>query len=553
MDRRAFVASVLSPVALAFGCAARVEPGAGAVQAAPTAEVGRSEGRLRALSAMKHAARFMIETVAYKGGYVWTYLPDFSRCWGELEARRSMTWLQPPGTPSMGHLFLDAFHATGDAFYLGAASDVASAVVSAQHWSGGWNYVYDIAGPESLREWYETVGRNGWRLEEFHIHPDSATFDDACTAVATQFLLRMQLERPTPELSLALDKAIRFVKGSQYPSGGWPQRYPLASDYTRLLTFNDDVLGENIRTLLMAYGALGQTDALDHLRAAMDSVLALQQASPQPGWALQHDFDGRPAAARSFEPAALATHTTATNIEQLLTFHALTGDAKYLARVPEALDWLDKIKLSPELAAQLGGTHPTFIQMGSDRPLYVHRRGSNVVNGKYYWDEQPGSRLSHYSPARTVNLEGLRERFLASTRSSQTGCPLLKTGGVVSLPRYFSLGEPTLVELCAGLSRTTPSVTDEQAMQLVEALDSQGRWLRPLEFSTNPYRGPGSAEAYLEDTYASTHVGDRTDTSPYRPAARPATYPAEASPLGISTRTFIENMGVLIAYVGPNP
>jgi hypothetical protein len=302
----------------------------------------------------------------------------------------------------------------------------------------------------------------------------------------------------------------------------------------------------------MAYAALGQVDVLDNLRAAMHSVLALQQPSPQAGWGLQHDFDGKPAAARSFEPAALSTHTTAKNVEQLLSFHALTGDAKYLARVPEALAWLDKVKLTPALAADLNGTHPTFIQIGSDRALYVHRRGSNVVNGEYYFDEQPAPRLSHYTPARKIDLEGLRERFQASIRSDHAGCPLLKMGGSVPLPKYFSLGAPTLGELCSGSSQKTPNVTDEQAMQLVQALDSQGRWLRPLEFSSNPYRGPGDAAAYLEGTYASTHVGDRTDTSPYRPAARPATYAAEAALLGISTRTFIENMAILIAYVAPN-
>jgi phage gp16-like protein len=29
----------------------------------------------------------MVETVSANGGYVWNYLPDFSRRWGEMEAR----------------------------------------------------------------------------------------------------------------------------------------------------------------------------------------------------------------------------------------------------------------------------------------------------------------------------------------------------------------------------------------------------------------------------------------------------------------------------------
>ena len=63
---------------------------------------------------MRAATEFMMEKVSYNGGFVWNYLPDFSRQWGEMEAKRTMVWIQPPGTPSMGHLLLDAYHATGD-------------------------------------------------------------------------------------------------------------------------------------------------------------------------------------------------------------------------------------------------------------------------------------------------------------------------------------------------------------------------------------------------------------------------------------------------------
>ena len=32
----------------------------------------------------RRATRFMTDKVAFDGGYVWCYLPDFSRRWGEL-------------------------------------------------------------------------------------------------------------------------------------------------------------------------------------------------------------------------------------------------------------------------------------------------------------------------------------------------------------------------------------------------------------------------------------------------------------------------------------
>ena len=150
------------------------------------------------LDVMKTATRFMMETVSYKGGFVWNYLPDMSRSWGELEAKRTMVWIQPPGTPSVGHLLLDAYHATGDEYYYEAAQKVANALIWGQLECGGWNYVFDFAGENSLKEWYATVGRNAWRLEEFQHYYGNATYDDEGTMEAAKFLLRMYVEKNDP-------------------------------------------------------------------------------------------------------------------------------------------------------------------------------------------------------------------------------------------------------------------------------------------------------------------------------------------------------------------
>ena len=124
------------------------------VASAAPAGVGSTSAQTRAvapsraeiLSAMKRATTFMVERVSTNGGYVWAYLPDLSRRWGEMEARPSMIWMQPPGTATMGHLFLDAYHATGDEYYYQAAEKAAGAVIWSQLPSGGWNYIADFAG-----------------------------------------------------------------------------------------------------------------------------------------------------------------------------------------------------------------------------------------------------------------------------------------------------------------------------------------------------------------------------------------------------------------------
>jgi PelA/Pel-15E family pectate lyase len=509
-----------------------------AATAAPT--------RAAALDAMQRASTFMIEKVAHKGAFVWSYLPDLSRRWGEMEARETMIWIQPPGTPTMGHLFLDAYHATGDEFYYRAAEQVAGALIYAQLPAGGWNYVADYAGDQSLREWYDTVGKNGWRLEEFQHDWGNATFDDGGTAQSATLLLRMYLEKRDPTIKAALDKVIQLVLDSQYPIGAWPQRFPLKDefrhhgrpDYTSFLTFNDDVTAGNIEFLVLCYQTLGEARFLDPIRRGMMSFVVTQMGPPQAGWALQYTPDLQPAGARSYEPKALATHTTAACIEQLLSFYRLTGDTRFLARIPEALDWLETVRLPADVAAVSGRSHPTFVELGTNKPLYVHRRGSNVVNGEYYVDGDPKNTIGHYSSFREVNVARMRLELAevkalapATLAKDSAIAPGAKT---VALPQYFEVRSPR-----AGFSGGAPPASpDERAARAIATLDSQGRWITELGSTTHPYRGDGSQTVAPGD-FAGTNVGDDSDTSPYRAQGL----------LGISTQAYIRNMGDLIRFV----
>jgi len=506
--------------------------------------------RDEALAAMKRATTFMVEKAAYNGGYVWSYLPDFSRRWGEMEAFPTMIWVQPPGTATMGHLFLDAYHATGDAYYYEAAVKAAKALIAIQHPAGGWNYIGDMAGEASLKRWYDTIGKNGWRLEEFQHYYGNATFDDAGTAESSQFLLRLYAEKQDAAFKPALDKALQFVLDSQYPIGGWPQRFPLKdefhhhgkADYTGYITFNDDVAGENLKFLIMVWQVLGDTRVLPAIHKAMDCFLACQQPQPQPAWGLQHRVnDLKPAGARSYEPEAFATHTTGGNIAACMDFYELTGDPKYLARLGEALDWLDSVKLPVEI--QKGQPYPTFIEIGTGKPLYIHRTGSNVVNGRYYADQNPTGTVIHYSSFRSVNVAGLRQR-LATLKATppevaSRNSPL--KGGRRALPKYFTTGDISVSDLNVNtLKADSGAASPAKAAALIAGLNAEGWWPTELKATSNPYIGDGSATPAPGD-FSQTRVGDATDTSPYI---------TDTPKVGISTGGYIENMSTLIKFIG---
>jgi len=444
-----------------------------------------------------------------------------------------MIWIQPPGTATMGHLFLDAYHATHDEYYYRAAQGVAEALIAAQHSSGGWNYFYDFAGPGSTRRWYATIGANAWRMEEFQHYSDNATFDDAGSSEAMQFLLRIYLEKRDPCYRPPFDKAIDFVLRSQYPVGGWPQRWPHDDRWPAYgddITFNDDVAAENLRFLLMCYASLGETRVKDAIIRGMSVFLVTEMGQPQPGWGLQYTLDLQPDGARSYEPRALVTHTTAANIRALIGFFRLTGDTRYLARIPEAIDWLESVRLPPD-PARRGRDFPTFIEIGTNRPIYVHRRGSNVVNGAYYWDYDPSHTLGHYSAFRAIDLDALRRAYreaLAMDPAALAAASPLRAPGHAPLPAYF------VTDLDAGSDLNAERAAEPAT--LIATLNREGWWPTPLRATSNPYRGPGSEQVAPGD-YRSTHSGDASDTSPY---------PTDHPVIGISTGTYIANMSRLI-------
>jgi hypothetical protein len=589
MNRREFVLSTLSAPLVLSGWRAQAQT---------------TDLRAEAMAALKRATVYMDETVSYRGGYVWSYAPDLSKQLGEMEAYRTMCWMQPPGTASIGHVFLDAYHATGDRRFFQAARRTAMAVKQAQRSDGGWNYIHDFAGESSLKRWYNTIGRNGWRLEEFQHYYGNSTFDDATTAVAAQLMLRMYLETDEETWDHAVHKVIDFIREAQFgpqmgiADGGWPQRFPhnpdaISSmpmpnpqqlppnswagmedgDYTLHVTFNDDVMGENIKFLTMCVVALGKKHLVPNIRRAMECMRRLQQPAPQAGWSLQHlsrPRNGRPAGApagaRTYEPRSLATHTTDTNIRQLVHYFRLTGDRRYLARIPEAIAWLKTCPLPADAATRnplLGGgrTHPTFIQLGTNDAIYVHRYGSNIHNGAYYFNKDLTNTLSHYSAGRTVNIAALETLY--NTNAALTDDQVadlvrrspLNAKTRRSLPKYFSIVEVDFPDLFEGAVKQTPVVADPEVTTLISELNAGGnRWLTDLPETVNPFIGDGPRTPYTGPDYMSRHVGDLYDTSPWPWATRPTTpeyINQPAPPPYIVTREWIRRMGRLISYVSP--
>lgn len=490
---------------------------------------------------MLKATRFMVEKVSTNGGYLWYYTPDLSRRWGEMEAYKTMIWLQNPGTTSVGHMLLDAYRATGDEYYYQAAAKAANAIVWGQSSEGGWNYVIDFAGDKSLKQWYNTIGKNGWRLEEFHHYYGNSTYDDNITSNAARFLLRMYVIKMDPAYKPALDKAISFILKSQYPIGAWPQRYPLMydfskeghPDYTSYYTYNDDVIWQNIHFLIQCYLTLGEQRFLDPIKRGMNFYLISQDGSG--GWGQQMDMNLETAGARTYEPKALLPRNTTAIVLQLLEFYQFTGDRKFLNPIPAAIHWLEQTVLPADKTENGRYTHAKFLELGTNKPLYPHRKGSNVKYGYYYVDGSDENLLSHYGGKSYIDIQELKneyKRVSSMTAEEATRNSPLKEEAFngVGIPQsYYDIS----------YERNT-KIPDESAVRtIIQSLDKENRWLVKHGMTSNPYIGDGKKQEPI-DAYVKTMVGDETDTSPYRD-------PSDNE--YISTGDYVKNMNGLINYV----
>lgn len=490
-----------------------------------------------ARQAMLDATKYMVEKVSTNGGYLRLYLPDFSRRWAEQEAYPTQIQLTYGKTPSVGHLFLDAYHTTSDEYYYNAAEKVAKALIWGQYPIGGWNYLIDFAGSSSEKQWYNTIGKNAWGWDEYNHYYGTPTFKNGATIEAARFLLRMYLVKLDPKIKSALDKAVDYVLTSQYPLGGWPQRYPLKhsfpagdkADYTSFYIFNDDLTWENIEFLIQCYVTLGEERLLDPIRRGMNFSLITQQGNPQGGWAEQYDMDLKPAHGRKYEPASLMPSQTYRQIMHLINFYKLTGDRKFLARIPDAIDWLENSRLPEDKTAGGKYTHPVFVEIGTNKPLYAHRKGKGFADGKYWVDYNDDNPLLHYGAKTKINIDLLKQEYnkanALSPQEATVNSPLVVGQYKGSRkPQEYFLPDPEHIK-----------VPDEQLVRsVIKSLDREHRWLSKHEWISRPYTVSAS--------------GEESNTAPLSTEGG-AQILDESEQQYISTDVYVKNMHILNNYL----
>ncbi len=412
-------------------------------------------------AAMKKATAFMVEHVSLRGGYVWTVSEDLTTRWGEVPARPSQIWVQGGGTPAAGEAFLDAYDATHDPLFLDAARKAADALIFGQHPLGGWHYFVDF-DPAGLPEWYEkSASKFNYGYEEYRHYYGNATNDDQVTSGAAAFLLRYYRTTLDPAYRAPVLKALDFVLQAQYPSGGWPQRYPLRyefahdglPDYTSFYTLNDGAHQGYVELLVEAWQTLGDTRYLEAARRGADFIIAVQGPDGEAAWAEQYGMDMRPTAARTHEPTGYVTRESRDMLRVLQLFYALTGDQRYLTPIPRCLAWFDRVNRE---AIEFKRPPARYWQPGTNLPVYNVRTGAFNAEGYglYKWTTEAPAGMEIRSAIDVAPVRTEYERVAA-----------LKTADARAayVREYFS--------------RRQQAPTAAEVAGIVGALDARGAWV----------------------------------------------------------------------------
>ncbi|MDZ4852996.1 MAG: pectate lyase [Pirellulaceae bacterium] len=411
-----------------------------------------SQQRELVTESMKRAATYYRDQVSGRGGYVYHYTLDLKTRWGEGLASKDQIWVQPPATPTVGMAYLQAYEATGDRFYLDAAKAAAEALVYGQVKSGGWRNAIDFDPKGTNAAQY----RNGKGNNK---GSNSSSLDDGQTQSALQFLTladkALGFENATIHESVAI--GFRALLEAQFSNGGFPQVWtgPVTSqkptqanypeydwrtegrikNYWDMYTLNDNTTGYIAQALVEASHVYQDAKYKEALKRLGDFIILAQMPDPQPGWAQQYNFAMQPIWARKFEPPGVSGDETQEAIETLMLIYRETNDARYLAPIPKALQWLRKSMLPGNLLAR-------YYELKTNRPLYMERVGEKY---SLTYDDQ---RLPEHYRWKTESRVELLEKRLQQCKAGK-----------------IEEAKPSQAELT------------RQAASIVKQLDVDGRWV----------------------------------------------------------------------------
>ena len=356
----------------------------------------------------------------------------------------------PPAPRANGFTLTSAM--TPEWFKTDEAKRIADAIVSFQTPTGGWSKRVELTRPRRPGESWASEGNWSW----------VGTFDNSATTEQMRFLSRAHAARRDARYRAAYLKGLEYVFQAQFPSGCWPQVYPLVGSYHDAATFNDDAIVNVLRVLQEATGAEAalvpeatKARARASMQRGVDCIVRAQVVvDGRPTvWGQQHDpLTLAPVKARAYEHASLAGRESAGIVNFLMTLEPVEPPAATAVRA--AVQWFrDTALYGYEYEVKGGltakpGAGPLwarFYEIGTNRPLFSNRDG--VVRYRFdeleeerragyaWYTDEPATTLRRYerwsrraAPAAAAPASGVR--ISVAVDPAHTGDEGALTGGV---------------------------------------------------------------------------------------------------------------------------
>jgi len=321
---------------------------------------------------------------------------------------------------------------TKDAWFAGdSARRMTESMLSYQTPSGGWSKHIDFNN--GVRQSGQSFFSENEKWQYI------ATIDNNATTSELRFLMQRERVHPDERVRSAVRRGVEYLLSAQFPSGCWPQVWPLQGGYHDAATFNDDAIVEVMTILDEA--ARGRASYLSSaLRRA--SAVAVQRGvrcvldaqvrvdGVLTVWGQQHDpISLAPTSARSYELTSLTSKESAGVFAFLMAHDTLD------ARIPGALDaasvWFERTVIREMRSEGKNGlvadtnARPLWARMyeiGTNRPIFSNRDGIKLYDfnaltdrreGYGWYSDLPGQVLTHYQrwlAARQRNPSRAREK-----------------------------------------------------------------------------------------------------------------------------------------------
>jgi PelA/Pel-15E family pectate lyase len=206
------------------------------------------------------------------------------------------------------------------------------------------------------------------------------TFDNDTTHAQVEYLAKAYTATNTPAYRDACLRGFDFLLAAQYDNGGFPQRWPHATDYRAHITFNDGVMVGIMKVLDAAARNKPEWTWLDasrreRARLAVSRGVAcilkcqIRVGDALTGWAQQHDEKTfAPAPARTFELTSLSPQDT-TEIARFLMHQPKSPEIT--ASVEAAVSWLHKTALTGIRVDKVPAPHAEFERHKTDIDVVV--------------------------------------------------------------------------------------------------------------------------------------------------------------------------------------